>query len=64
MTRPLSRQTLLGAGKVREITERCQKDHIGAVVFVNALTEHQRLILEERFGCPVLSRVELEQPDS
>lgn len=61
MTRPYSRQTLLTAGKIREIAFRCQADGIGAVVFVNALTDHQRLILEGRLGCPVLSRAELER---
>jgi 50S ribosomal subunit-associated GTPase HflX len=53
---------VLSTGKVREIAERCRADRIGAVVFVNALTEHQRLILEERFGCPVLTHADLEQP--
>jgi 50S ribosomal subunit-associated GTPase HflX len=62
MGRPFSRQALFGAGKVREIAQRCQDDRIGAVVLVNAITDHQRLILEERFGCPVLSHTELEQP--
>ena len=61
MTRPYSRQTLLTAGKVREIALRCSTDRIAAVVFVNALTDHQRLILEGRFGCAVLSRTELER---
>lgn len=64
MTRPFSRQTLLTAGKIREIARRCQTDQIGAVLLVNTLTDHQRLILEGRFGCPVLSRTELDQPDS
>jgi 50S ribosomal subunit-associated GTPase HflX len=64
MTRPFSRQTVLTAGKIREIAQRCQADQIGAVVFVNVLTERQRLILERRFGCPVLSRIELEQPET
>ena len=62
MGRPFSRQALFGAGKVREIAQRCQDDRIGAVVLVNAMTDHQRLILEARFGCPVHSRTELEQP--
>jgi 50S ribosomal subunit-associated GTPase HflX len=62
MGQPFSRQTLLREGKIREIAQRCQDDLIGAVVLVNAITEHQRLILEERFGCPVLSYTELEQP--
>lgn len=61
MGRPLSRQTLLRAGKIREIAKSCQDDQINAVVLVNAITEHQRLTLEERFGCTVLSRTELEQ---
>lgn len=62
MGRPFSRQTLLGPGKIREIAQRCQDERIGAVVLVNTMTDHQRLILEGRFGCPVLSRTELEQP--
>lgn len=62
MTWPYSRQTLFGAGKVRELADRCRAERVGAVVVVNALTEHQRLILEERLGCAVLSRADLEQP--
>jgi 50S ribosomal subunit-associated GTPase HflX len=64
MAWPYSRHMVLGAGKVREIAERCQADHIGAVILVNALTDHQLLILEERCGCPIFSRVELEKPQS
>lgn len=60
MRRPFSRQTLLGAGKVREIAERCQDGQINAVVLVNTVTDRQRQILEGRFGCPVLSSGELE----
>lgn len=62
MDRPFSRQTLFGAGKVGEIAELCRNDRIGAVVLVNTLTDRQRRNLEARFGCPVLSRAELEQP--
>lgn len=60
MTRPFSRRTLLTGGKIREIAQRCRADQIGAVVFVNALTDRQRWILEAEFCCPVLSRAELE----
>jgi 50S ribosomal subunit-associated GTPase HflX len=59
---PFTRQTLLGTGKLREIAQRCHEDRIGAVVLINAMTDRQRLTLEARFGCPVLSRTELEQP--
>lgn len=61
MALPFSRRTVLTAGKVREIARRCQVDRIGAVVLVNSLTDRQRLILEEQFGCPVLSQAELER---
>jgi 50S ribosomal subunit-associated GTPase HflX len=64
MVRPFSRQTVLALGKIREIARRCQADQIGAVVFVNSLTGHRRLILEGQFGCPVLSCTELEQLES
>lgn len=60
MARPFSRRTLLREGKVREIAQRCQADGIGAVVLVNPLTDRQRQILEEHFGCPVLTRSDLE----
>ncbi|NUP49993.1 MAG: hypothetical protein HOW97_22175 [Catenulispora sp.] len=64
MDQPFSRQTLFGSGKVREIAELCQRGRIGAVVLVNALTDPQRRTLEARFGCPVLSRAELEPPNA
>lgn len=59
MTRPFSRQTLLIAGKVREIVLLCHERHIGAVVFVNALTARQSQILADKFGCPVFSHADL-----
>lgn len=60
MGRPFSRQTLLRPGKVRELAQRCRAERIGAVVFVNALSDRQRLILEARLGCTVVHRGELE----
>ncbi|SDY90517.1 hypothetical protein SAMN05421684_2208 [Asanoa ishikariensis] len=42
MAVPFSRRTLLSRGKAREIAQACRAAEVGAVVFVNPLTEHQR----------------------
>lgn len=59
MTVPFSRRTLLGAGKAREVADACRASQVGVVVFANPLTEHQRTVLGEMFGCTVLSGEDL-----
>jgi 50S ribosomal subunit-associated GTPase HflX len=59
MSAPLSRRTLISAGKIREVADACRAQQIGAVVFANPLTEHQRTVLGETFGCTVLSGEDL-----
>ncbi len=55
MALPLSRRTLIGPGKVREIAEVRQETGAQAVIFINQLTDHQREALENAFECRVLS---------
>ena len=52
---PLSRRTLISAGKVAEIAQVRQETGASAVIFLNPLTDHQRAALEAGFGCRVLS---------
>ena len=54
-----SRRTLVSPGKAREMAQACQTAKVGAVVFVNPLTQHQRTVLGDMFGCPVISGDEL-----
>ncbi|MEU3458287.1 hypothetical protein ABZ671_32620 [Micromonospora sp. NPDC006766] len=62
MATPFSRRTLLSAGKAREVADACRASQVGAVVFANPLTEHQRPVLGEMFGCTVLGREDLFTP--
>lgn len=55
MTDPFSRRTLLSTGKGHEVAEACRSSGVRAVVFANPLTEQQRTVLGEMFGCIVLS---------
>ncbi|GAT66180.1 GTPase [Planomonospora sphaerica] len=59
MDRPYSSRTLVSGGKVREITSACERTGAEAVVFLNPLTDHQREVLSETFGCSVISAVDL-----
>ncbi|MFI6451743.1 hypothetical protein ACIBF6_09320 [Streptosporangium amethystogenes] len=59
MDRPYSSRTLVSAGKVGEIARACEESGAGAVVFLNPLTDHQRNVLAEIFGCPAISSVDL-----
>ncbi|WP_410821871.1 hypothetical protein [Micromonospora sp. 050-3] len=52
---PLSRRTLLSPGRAREVADACRQGGVGVVVFVNPLTDHQRAVLTDMFGCLVLS---------
>jgi GTP-binding GTPase N-terminal len=60
MNLPLSSRTLFGAGKVREIADAREAANAGAVISFNALTDHQRGVLEQIFGCPIIDRDELD----
>jgi 50S ribosomal subunit-associated GTPase HflX len=62
MTEPFSRRTLVGPGKAREIAQVCRATGVGVVVFVNPLTAHQRAVLGDLCGCPVISRDDLFTP--
>jgi 50S ribosomal subunit-associated GTPase HflX len=62
MSMPFSRRTLLSPGKAREVAQACRAAGVGAAVFVNPLTEHQRAVLNDMFGCLVISGKELFTP--
>jgi 50S ribosomal subunit-associated GTPase HflX len=62
MTLPYSSRTLMSSGKVREVAALCERSGADAVVFLNALTEHQRQVLTEIFGCPTVSLTEALPP--
>jgi 50S ribosomal subunit-associated GTPase HflX len=62
MDQAYSGRTLMSAGKVREIAEACTWARADAVVFHNRLTERQRKVLAEIFGCAVFGLHELRQP--
>lgn len=64
MDAPFSRRTLIRAGKVREVADSCRRHSAGAVVFFNALTGHQRQVLEDTFSCPVLTAEEVNRATS
>lgn len=55
MALPYSSRTLLSSGKAREVAALREETGADAVVFLNALTEHQRRVLTEAFGCPAVS---------
>jgi hypothetical protein len=62
MTEPFSRRTLLSPRKAREIAQACRATEVGVAAFVNPLTEHQRAVLGEMFGCLVISGEDLFTP--
>ncbi|MEU4424286.1 hypothetical protein AB0F81_27000 [Actinoplanes sp. NPDC024001] len=55
MSAPLSRRTLLSPGRAREVAEACRAAGVDVAVFANPLTDHQRAVLTDLFGCPVIS---------
>ncbi|MEU4774081.1 hypothetical protein [Micromonospora sp. NPDC023644] len=59
MALPFSRRTLLSPGRAREIAQACRAAAVGVAVFVNPLTEHQRAVLGDMFGCCVISGEDL-----
>ncbi|WP_430497830.1 hypothetical protein ACQRWP_23740 [Micromonospora trifolii] len=56
---PFSRRTLLSPGRAREVADACRQRGVGVVVFANPLTDHQRAVLKDMFGCLVLSAEDL-----
>ncbi|MEU7776652.1 hypothetical protein ACIP95_21855 [Micromonospora parva] len=56
---PFSRRTLLSPGRARDVADACQQFGVGVAVFVNPLTDHQRAVLTDMFGCLVLSGEDL-----
>ncbi|MFG3704724.1 hypothetical protein ACGF7U_08315 [Micromonospora sp. NPDC047670] len=62
MTEPFSRRTLFSPGKAREIAQACRAAEVGVAVFINPLTEHQRAVLGDMFGCRVISGEDLLTP--
>lgn len=63
MTEPFSRRTLLSPGKAREVARACRAAGVGVAIFVNLLTDQQRAVLGEMFGCVVISGEGLFGPD-
>ena len=61
MASPLSRRTLLSSGKAREVADACRSAGVAVVVFVNPLTAHQRAVLGDLFGCPVVGSDDLSE---
>jgi GTP-binding GTPase N-terminal len=61
MDKPYSARTLMSTGKVREIAEARARTDAAAVVFHNDLTDRQRTVLAETFGCAVLSLSDLHR---
>ncbi|MFI6782648.1 hypothetical protein [Micromonospora sp. NPDC050276] len=59
MGEPFSRRTLLSPGRAREVADACQQCGVGVAVFANPLTDHQRAVLTDMFGCLVLSGEDL-----
>ncbi|MGW9436662.1 HflX-like GTP-binding protein [Streptomyces sp. NPDC055607] len=59
---PFSSRTLLSGGKAREVVEARERTDADAVVFLNALTGHQRHVLTGLFRCPVVSLAETPPP--
>lgn len=55
MALPYSSRTLLSSGKTREVAALREETGADAVLFLNALTEHQGRVLTEAFGCPAVS---------
>jgi len=62
MTLPYSSRTLLSSGKTREVAALREESGADAVIFLNALTEHQRRVLTEAFGCPAVSLAKAPAP--
>ncbi|MEH0930049.1 hypothetical protein [Micromonospora sp. CPCC 205558] len=60
MSAPFSRRTLLSPGRAREVADDCRQRRVGVVVFANSLTDHQRAVLVDMFGCLVLSADDLQ----
>jgi len=55
MASPFSRRTLLSLGKAREVGQACRDSVVDVAIFVNSLTDLQRSVLADMFGCLVIS---------
>jgi 50S ribosomal subunit-associated GTPase HflX len=64
MTESFSRRTLISPGKAREIAHACRGAgaQVDVAVFVNPLSENQRSVLGDMFGCLVISGEDLSAP--
>jgi hypothetical protein len=68
VARPVEEMTSVGPPdrqpdeKFPTVARACRAAGVGAVVFVNPLTDHQRAVLGDLFGCTVLSGAELVGP--
>ncbi|MZD04504.1 hypothetical protein GTW43_05330 [Streptomyces sp. SID5785] len=51
---PHSTRTVLSPGKAREAADLCARTGADAAVFVTPVTDRQRALLADLFGCPVL----------
>ncbi|MEU9736661.1 hypothetical protein [Streptomyces sp. NPDC048002] len=60
---PYSSRTLLSYGKVREVTQVCERTNADAVVFVVPLSERQRRTLTGLFDRPAVSLSDLLAAD-
>ncbi|QNS08474.1 hypothetical protein IAG42_01805 [Streptomyces xanthii] len=54
MDQPHSARTVLSSGKAQEAAALCARTGADAAVFVTPVTDRQRALLAELFGCPVL----------
>jgi 50S ribosomal subunit-associated GTPase HflX len=64
MTESFSRRTLISPGKACEIAHACRGAcaQVDVAVFVNPLSENQRSVLGDMFGCLVISGEDLSAP--
>jgi 50S ribosomal subunit-associated GTPase HflX len=62
MAEPFSRRTLLSPGKAGEVGRACRESGVDVAVFVNPLTDLQRSVLADIFGCLVVSGDDLITP--
>jgi 50S ribosomal subunit-associated GTPase HflX len=54
-----SRRALLSPGRAREVADACRRRGVDVAVFANPLTDHQRVVLKDMFGCFVMSGEDL-----
>lgn len=59
MNGPVSKSTVIGSGKVREVAETCAMTGADVVIFTNDLTDRQRETLEKQIGVRVQDAAKL-----